>query len=172
MIKSIKKSEAKHLSDVFTYKNRTVAIRYYVAVTEVENDWTKAQLELASEYQYEKVDGNIWDYYLVFLCAFDQNSIDSELRFKIESDRFCCRKMFLFGVSQKTTAVNELVCKNLFPEIEKSKPIQVIQPADLFKKIKSKMKVVVGEEFFTREMSESQIESIVTKLLDEDNGDE
>lgn len=172
MIKSIKKTELKHLNDVFTYRNRTVALKFIVAVTELNKHWEKYQLELAVAYQYESQDQNIWDYYLVFLCAFDEKSIDPELKFKIESDRFCCRKIFIFGQEQKNYKNPELVCHVLFPEIEKTKDIQVIQPQSLIKKLKSNLKNHIGQEFFTKELDEKAVEVILKKLIKKGESDE
>lgn len=163
MIKTIKKEKSKYLNDVFTFKNRTIAIRFIVTTEELEKQWEEFQFELANFYQYDGTSKFVWDYYLVFLCAFDDGSLDSKLRFKIENDRFCCRKMFLFDFPEKKYSP-EKVALNLFPEIETTKSIQIIKPETLIQKIDPNLTNFFDERFFIHELSESEIEETIISL--------
>jgi hypothetical protein len=113
-INEVTKSEKRYLNHVFDYMERSIAVRFINNFSELETNWENAQYELSAQYQYEGINEHVWDYYLVFWCSFDEESLDNKLRFKIESDRFCCRKYFIFSSNMSAFSKKELIQK-LFP---------------------------------------------------------
>lgn len=162
--KNVKKDKSKYLNEVYIYLNRTIAIRFISNSDELEKNWDEAQLELSSIYQYEGVSPHIWDYYLVFCCQFSDDDLDKRLRFKIESDRFCCRKFFVFGIDPKTFKIDSLV-NTLFPVIRPTRQIQLIKPEVVLEKLGSEFNDLVPESFFTEELNENDLEPLIEKII-------
>ena len=165
-IKDVKKTEAEYLDYVYNYRNRSIGVRLINDTDDLEKTWEDTQFELSAKYQYEGVNEHVWDYYLVFCCNFNEDDLDKRLRFKIESDRFCCRKYFLFGVSKRTFSKQKLV-DHLFPLINSSKPIQIIKAETIIDNLGDELKALVPPSFFTEEIdnlaAESLLETLITK---------
>jgi len=163
-IKNIKKTESVYLDYVYNYRNRTIGVRIIKNTNDLEKTWEDTQFELSGKYQYEGVNEHVWDYYLVFCCNFSEDDLDKKLRFKIESDRFCCRKYFLFGVSEQTFSKQHLV-DHLFPLINSSKPIQIITAETIIDKLGDELKTLVPSSFFTEELDDFAVESLLKTLI-------
>ena len=131
---------------------------------DLEETWEKSQFELSTKYQYEGTNEHIWDYYLVFCCNFNENDIDERLRFKIEGDRFCCRKYFLFEQSKKLFSKQQLI-DQLFPLINSSKPIQIIKTETIINNLSDELKTLVPPSFFTEEIEDSAINTLLETLI-------
>lgn len=167
-IKDITKPESVYLKYVYNYMNRSIGVRFINTNDELEKTWEEAQFELSSKYQYEGINEHIWDYYLVFCCNFNEDDLDNKLRFKIESDRFCCRKYFLFGFPEKSFSKEKLIGR-LFPSINSSKPIQLIRTETIIEKLGDELKSLVPPSFFTEEIDESEIAPFVESLITKGN---
>ena len=98
-IQQVTKEGLKYLKNVFEYRSRTVAILFVKNTDELLATWENGQFELSAKYQYQGENAKIWDYYLAICCDFDEASLANEVRFQIENDRFCCRKIFIFNCS-------------------------------------------------------------------------
>ena len=163
-IKDVKKPESVYLDFVFNYMNRSIGVRLINSIDDLEKTWEDAQFELSTKYQYEGINEHIWDYYLVFCCNFNEDDLDKRVRFKIESDRFCCRKYFLFGFSKSTFSKQSLI-NMLFPSIKSSKTIQIIKAETIIEDLGDDLKTLVPPSFFTEEIDDSAIESLLETLI-------
>lgn len=144
--------------------NRTIAVRFVQSPEELEKVWEDAQFELSSKYQYEGVSPHVWDYYLVFCCNFGEDDIDKRIRFKIESDRFCCRKYFVFGSTKKNFDTSQLI-ERLFPVIKATKQIQIIKAETIMDRLGDEFAGLVPTSFFTEELEETSIEPLIESLI-------
>ena len=163
-IKDVRKRGSEYLDHVYNYRNRSIGVRLINNTDELDKTWEDTQFELSSKYQYEGVNEHVWDYYLVFCCNFNEDDLDKRLRFKIESDRFCCRKYFLFGVSKSTFTKQKLVA-HLFPLINSSKPIHIIKAEIIIDNLGGELKSLVPPSFFTEEIDNSAVESLMETLI-------
>ena len=163
-IKDVKKTESVYLDYVYNYRNRSIGVRFINTIDDLEKTWEDAQFELSAKYQYEGINEHIWDYYLVFCCNFADDDLDKRLRFKIESDRFCCRKYFLFGFSKPTFSKQKLIDR-LFPLIKFSNPIQIIKAETIIDNLGDDLKTLVPPSFFTEEIDDSDIEPLLETLI-------
>ncbi len=163
-IKDVRKTESEYLDYVYNYRNRSIGVRLIKNSDDLEKSWEDTQFELSAKYQYEGVNEHVWDYYLVFCCNFNEDDLDKRLRFKIESDRFCCRKYFLFGVSKRTFSKQKLV-DHLFPLINSSKPIQIIKVETIIGNLGDELKALVPASFFTEEIDNLAVESLLETLI-------
>ena len=146
--------------------NRTIGVHFITTVDELEKNWEDSQFELSSKYQYEGINKYIWDYYLVFCCNFNEEDLDKRLRFKIERDRFCCRKYFLFTFPQKNFSKHELISR-IFPLINCAKEIQVIKPETIIANLDKKLQYMVYPDFFTEELPENEIKTLIETMISE-----
>ena len=144
--------------------NRSIGVRFINTIDDLERTWKDAQFELSAKYQYESINERIWDYYLVFCSNFYEDDLDKRLRFKIESDRFCCRKYFLFESSKRTFTKQKLVDR-LFPLIDFSKPIQLIKAETIIDNLGDDLKTLVPPSFFTEEIDDSAVEPLIETLI-------
>lgn len=163
-IKDVKKAESQYLDGVYNYMNRSIGVRFINTIDNLESTWEDAQFELSAKYQYEGINEHIWDYYLVFCCNFNEDDLDKRLRFKIESDRYCCRKYFLFEVSKRTFSEKKLIDR-LFPLIKSSKPIQIIKAETIIDNLGEDIKTIVPPSFFTEGIDDSAVEPLIEALI-------
>lgn len=163
-IKDVKKTESVYLDYMYNYRNRSIGGRFINTIDDLEKTWEDAQFELSAKYQYEGINEHVWDYYLVFCCNFAEDDLDKRLRFKIESDRFCCRKYFLFGFSKRTFSKQKLIDR-LFPLINPSKPIQLIKAEAIIDNLGDDLKTLVPPSFFTEEIYDSDVEPLIETLI-------
>lgn len=162
----IKKEATKHLDDVFIFMDRTVAVRFFSSTKDIEASWEDSQFELGFRYQYEAVSENIWDYYLILACDFDEASLEAKIRFSIENDRFCCRKHFAFNTSKKNYSREKLISK-LFPNIIPTSTIKMLQPSSIISDLEGDIKDLVPTTFYVEDFSEEQILGLADKLINE-----
>jgi len=160
----VKKKESVYLDYVYNYRNRSIGVRFINNTEDLEKTWEETQFELSTKYQYEGINEHVWDYYLVFCCNFSEDDLSKRMRFKIESDRFCCRKYFLFGVSIQTFSKKHLL-DHLFPLINSSKPIQIIKAETIIDSLDDNLKGIVPPSFFTQEIDNLSVESLLETLI-------
>jgi hypothetical protein len=163
-INEVTKAKKQYLNHVFDYMERSIAVRFINNVSELATNWENAQYELSAQYQYEGINEHVWDYYLVFWCSFDEESLDNKLRFKIESDRFCCRKYFIFSSNMSTFSKKELIQK-LFPLVEVTNPIKIITATSIIEKLEKEAQAIVTPSFFTKEMSDLEATTLLNSFL-------
>lgn len=169
MPKEITKEGLKYLNKVIEYRNRTIAVRFILNTDELENTWEEAQFELGSKYQYQGENERIWDYYLALCCNFDEASLSNEVRFRIESDRFCCRKIFIFNQSESKFSI-DLLISGLFPKIESSGKISLLKPDDFIPSLKVSPQIT--KDFFTRPWNDKEIAKLAQILIIEAAADD
>lgn len=163
-IKDVIKPESEYLDYMYNYMNRSIGVRFINTIDDLEKTWEDTQFELSAKYQYEGINEHVWDYYLVFCCNFDEDVLDKRLRFKIESDRFCCRKYFMFVISKHTFSKQKLIDR-LFPLINSSKPIQIIKAETIIDNLGDDLKTIVPPSFFTEVIDDSAIEPLLEALI-------
>ena len=163
-VRDVKKPESVYLEHVYNYMNRSIGVRFINTNDDLEKTWEEAQFELSTKYQYEGTNEYIWDYYLVFCCNFNEDDLDKRLRFKIEGDRFCCRKYFLFGLTKKSFSKQKLI-DQLFPSINSSKPIQIIKTETIIENLSDDLKTLVPPSFFTEEIDDSAANTLLEALI-------
>ena len=147
--------------------NRTIGVRFITTIDELRNSWENSQFELSAKYQYEGVIKHVWDYYLVFCCDFNEDDIKKRLRFKIESDRFCCRKYFLFGLSNQQFSTDKLISR-LFPLIKSTKEIQIVKPETIIQHFDKDLRSLVTPSFFTQQFSEEEVELLIETMISQE----
>lgn len=165
----ITKETSKFLKHVFNYMNRSIGVCFVSNTQEIEELWEAAQYELSASYQYEGVNEHVWDYYLVYCCDFNEEDLDERIRFKVESDRFCCRKFFVFDLAERNFSKEKLIEK-LFPVIKSSKPIQILSAKVILDNFGDELKELVPESFFTEELDEANAKSLLDELISKVGG--
>lgn len=165
----VTKETPKLLGHVFNYMNRSIGVCFVSNTKEIEDLWEDAQYELSANYQYESVNEHVWDYYLVYCCDFNEEDLDKRLRFKVESDRFCCRKFFLFDLPERKFTKEKLI-ERLFPVIKSSNPIQILSAKVVIDNFSDDLKQLVPETFFTEELNEENAESLLGELISRARG--
>ena len=160
------KDGLRYLKGVFEYRSRTIAVLFVQNTQDLEANWEEAQFELSSKYQYQGDNERIWDYYLAICCNFDEGSFSDTLRFRIENDRFCCRKVFIFNQS-----INNFLSKNiidiLFPKIHSPKKIEILEPSKFIPTLEASL--VITKDFFIRSLEDKEIENLATLLIAENS---
>lgn len=167
-IKEITKEDLSNLDRVVTYKNRTIGFLFVVNEVELIEKWEEAQFELGSKYQYQGDNKHIWDYYLAICCDFDEDNLGTEVRFKIESDRFCCRKTFLFNKNKDKFSIESAI-ETIFPTIISPKKITLLEPSELIKRMKTDL--LKDDGFYTRVWDEEEIALLADTLISEASED-
>ena len=168
MIKEITKQELNKLDKVVTYKNRTIGFLFVANETELLEKWKEAQFELGSAYQYQGDNKHIWDYYLAICCNFDEDTLGAEVRFQIESDRFCCRKTFLFKQSKKNFSEKDAI-ETIFPTIKTPGKITLLKPDDLISKMGTDL--LKDQDFYTRVWDIKELDRLADTLILETSAD-
>ena len=163
-IQEITKDELKYLNSVFEYRSRTIAVLFIQNIQDLETNWEDAQFELSSKYQYQGENEQIWDYYLAICCNFDEGSLPDTLRFRIENDRFCCRKVFIFNQSPKKFQPLTII-ETLFPKIHSPQRIEILEPAKFIPSLEASP--AITKDFFIRSFEDKEIENLATVLIAE-----
>jgi hypothetical protein len=156
--------DLKYLTMVLEYRNRTVAVIFVKNSEQLEKSWEEAQFELGTRYQYPDDNERIWDYYLAICCAFDESSLLNELRFKIENDRFCCRKVFIFNSNPKKSSSASIIGQ-LFPQIQGQQKIEILEPSKFIPSLNTSK--LITKEFFTRTLDDDEIDNLAKSLIAE-----
>lgn len=144
--------------------NRSIGVCFISNTQDIEDVWKSAQYELSANYQYEGTNEYVWDYYLVYCCDFSEEDLDKQIRFKVESDRFCCRKFFVFEISERMFT-SEKIVEKLFPVIKSSKPIHILSAKKILDSFSDEMKQIVPESFFTEDLNEENAELLLNQLI-------
>lgn len=163
LVKDVTKKETKYLN-VYEFKDRTIAIYRAENIEQLLSEWEKAQLELASNYQYEDESSKIWDYYLVLICNFKDEESDLSWKFKIESDRFCCRKIVIFEHEKHKLSIEKIVTR-IFPDINLSSNIELLSLEEFNKQLVLKEASSFEINFLTSEFNEEEINSYIEMYI-------
>ena len=86
------------------------------------------------------------------------------MRFQIENDRFCSRKIFIFNCTLKNFS-EERIIQELFPKIHSPGKIEILEPAKFIPNLGASASVT--KDFFVRQLEDSEIENLVTILIAE-----
>ena len=164
MTNSIKKENTEHLDDVFEINNRTIAIKYITNGEDLAENWHSCQVELSSKYQYEAINKYVWDYYLIFVCNFDENSLDHSLRYKIENDKFCSRKKFIFDSNKKNFDTSKIE-ESVFPMYKIGKRMEILKTDTIWEKMKFELKESIDSTFLKDVYSSEQLSSLLEKII-------
>jgi len=157
------------LDDVFTFKDRTFGVKKFNTTSALLSNWEDSMYELCSDYQYEDKGGSRWDYYLLMACSFNSNDLDERDRFEIENDRFGCRKILLFNSKGKIKP--ESLMRQVLPHIESDKKIKLITSEVVINDL-DLGRFEQMEDYLTREMNDSEMDSFLNGLkLDANNED-
>lgn len=168
-IKDVAKSGLKYLDKVFEYRSRTVGVTFISNTEDLNAKWEEAQFELGTQYQYQGENERIWDYYLALCCNFDENSLSGKLRFRIENDRFCCRKVFIFRQAVSKFSPEALM-ESLFPKIHVLKKISFLTPDEIMGSMDVSPKIT--KDFYTRPLQENELEALAKLLIMESSQDD
>lgn len=165
-IQETTKDGLRYIKNVFEYRSRTIAVLFVQNIQEIEANWEEAQFELSSKYQYQGENERIWDYYLAICCNFDEASLPDTLRFRIENDRFCCRKVFIFNQSPKRLQPLTII-EILFPKIHSPKKIEILEPTKFIPSLEASP--AITKDFFIRSLEDREIEDLATLLIAENS---
>lgn len=163
-VKDITKKELRVLNKVIFYRKRTLGFLFLSSPKELEEKWREAQIELGSEYQYSGKDDNIWDYYLILICAFDVDNLESTVRFEIENDKFCCRKYIIYNMTEEKWKAEEIV-KSIFPQLKVDSRIEMLKPENFVSEINKKIGIDLPLDFFIKNKKENEIRHLLSELL-------
>lgn len=168
-IQQVTKDGLRYLKNVFEYRSRTVAILFVKNTDELLATWENGQFELSAKYQYQGENAKIWDYYLAICCDFDEASLANDVRFQIENDRFCCRKIFIFNCTLKNFSEERIVQK-LFPKIHSPERIEILEPAKFIPSLGASASVT--KDFFVRQLEDNEIENLASILIAESSAND
>lgn len=158
----VTKKDLKYLSRVLEYRSRTVAVIFVQNVPDLEAKWEEAQIELSAKYLALADNSRIWDYYLAICCDFDEASLDNTMRFKIENDRFCCRKVFVFNSNPKKFGA-PAVLQDLFPKIQSPKKIEILEPSTFIPQLEASS--LITKDFFIRALEDDEVSTLADALI-------
>lgn len=158
----VTKKDLKYISKVLEYRSRTVAVVFVQNMPDLETKWEESQIELSAKYQALADNSRIWDYYLAICCDFDEGSLDNTMRFKIENDRFCCRKVFVFNSNPRKFEASEIL-EDLFPKIQSPKKIEILEPSTFIPQLKASS--LITKDFFIRSLEDDEVLKLADALI-------
>lgn len=141
----------------FTITQNSVIITIFYMVVDseekLESIWDRLNSEIALDYQSE-LDLAIerWNIYEVFICS---NSINSDLKYKIEQDKYCARKLVYDNVKDMEKpdfSIEEYIDERLFKlNVKTAKKPSTVQKTikDLVENFDPKLIKILEEQTFS-----------------------